>query len=83
MKNAELALTNSKNSLSNISVSTDDKIASQRNQLALIQADIKNLQNKIEDCNIKANVNGKIVKMDAKEDQYPKTGDMIIVDDVF
>ncbi|KAJ48789.1 HlyD family secretion protein [Clostridium tetanomorphum] len=82
MKNAELALTNSKNSLSNISVSTDDKIASQRNQLALIQADIKNLQNKIEDCNIKANVNGKIVKMDAKEDQYPKTGDMIIVDDV-
>ncbi|WP_027623904.1 efflux RND transporter periplasmic adaptor subunit [Clostridium lundense] len=82
VKNAELALTNSKNSLSNTNASTQDKIATQRNQIAIIAADIKSLQDKINDCNVKANVDGKVVKMDAKEDQYPNTGDMIIIDDI-
>lgn len=82
VKNADLALTNSKNSLSNINASTQDKVETQRNQIAIIASDIKSLQDKISDCNVKANVDGKVVKMDAKEDQYPQTGDMIIIDDV-
>lgn len=81
MKTAQLSLNNAKNSLSNLTVSSSDKISTQRNQIALIEADIANLQDKIEQCNIRANVDGKVVRNDAKENQYPKTGDLVIVDD--
>lgn len=82
MKTAQLALNNAKNSLSNLDVSNSDKIVNQRNQIALIEVDIANLQDKIEQCNIKADVDGKVVKSDAKENQYPKAGDSIIIDDI-
>ncbi|WP_125154761.1 efflux RND transporter periplasmic adaptor subunit [Clostridium rectalis] len=81
VKAAELALKNSKNALSNIDTTTGDKVTNQKNQIALINADIKSLNEKIEQCNIRAGVNGKVVKIDAKGDQYPKTGDTIIIDD--
>ena len=61
--------------------SSEDKITNQKNQVALIQADIDNLNKKIEECNVKADTDGKVIKIDAKEDQFPKAGDMIIVDD--
>ena len=42
---------------------------------------IASLQDKIEQCNIKTDVDGKVVKNNAKENQYPKAGDSIIIDD--
>ncbi|BDR63380.1 efflux RND transporter periplasmic adaptor subunit [Clostridium tetani] len=82
VKNAEAALKNAENNLSGIDISTNNKIISQRNQIAMIQSDIKSIKDKIEDCYIKANVSGKIVRMDAKENQYPNAGEMIVIDDV-
>ncbi|MBU5269935.1 HlyD family efflux transporter periplasmic adaptor subunit [Clostridium cochlearium] len=82
VKNAEASLKNAENNLSAIDISTNNKITAQRNQIAMIQSDIKSIKDKIEDCHIKANVSGKIVRMDAKEGQNPANGDMIIIDDV-
>lgn len=81
VKAAEKSLENSQSALNNVNVSSEDKITNQKNQVALIQADIDNLNKKIEDCNVKSGTDGKVIRMDAKEDQLPKTGDMIIVDD--
>lgn len=81
IKGAQSALTNSKNVLNNVNSSNSDKVTAQRTQVALAQADIKNFTKKIEDSKIKANIDGIVIKMDAKEDLFPKTGDMIIVDD--
>lgn len=81
VKAAENSLGNSQSALNNVNVSSADKVTNQKNQVALIQADIDNLNKKIEECNVKADTDGKVIKMDAKENQFPKTGDMIIVDD--
>lgn len=81
IKTAENSLANSQSALDNVNESSEDKITNQKNQVALIQADIDNLNKKIEECNVKADTDGKVIKIDAKEDQFPKTGDMIIVDD--
>lgn len=79
---AENSLSSAQSSLSNVNTTGSDKITNQRNQIALIQADIDNLNKKIEDSNLRANTDGIVVRVDAKEDQLPKAGDMIIVDDV-
>lgn len=81
VKGAQSALANSKSVFNNVNASSGDKVTAQRTQVALAQADINNFTKKIEDSKIKANIDGVIVKMDAKEDLFPKTGDMIIVDD--
>jgi HlyD family secretion protein len=81
IKTAQLSLNNAKNSLSNLDVNNNNKIVNQRNQIALIKTDIASLQDKIEQCNIKTDVDGKVVKNNAKENQYPKAGDSIIIDD--
>jgi RND family efflux transporter, MFP subunit len=81
VKAAENSLGNSQSALNNVNGSSEDKITNQKNQVALIQVDIDNLNKKIEECNVKADTDGKVIKIDAKEGQFPKTGDMIIVDD--
>lgn len=81
IKAAQLSIANAQNTYNNVSTTNDDKITNQKNQIPSIQADIDNLNKKIEDCNIRANTDGKVIKNDAKENQFPKAGDMIIVDD--
>lgn len=81
IKGAQSALTNSNNVLNNVNSSNSDKVTAQRTQVALAQSDINNFTKKIEDSKIKANIDGVVIKMDAKEDLFPKTGDMIVVDD--
>lgn len=46
-----------------------------------IRAQIDDLNEKIDQCNIKSGIDGKVVKIDAKENQVPNTGDTVIVDD--
>ncbi|MCT8978561.1 HlyD family efflux transporter periplasmic adaptor subunit [Clostridium sp. CX1] len=81
VKSARSALTNSQVAFSNVNSSSNDKVTAQRNQIALAQADIDNLTKKIEESKLRANTDGVVIKMDAKENQFPKAGDMVIVDD--
>ncbi|MBV7275002.1 HlyD family efflux transporter periplasmic adaptor subunit [Clostridiaceae bacterium UIB06] len=81
IKAAQSTLTSAQTALSNVSSTSSDKITAQKNQMATAQADITNLTKKIEDSKLKANTDGVVIKMDAKENQLPKSGDMIIVDD--
>lgn len=80
VKSAEIALSNAKNTAS-FTVSTDsEKISNQKAQIALLNANIENFNNKIEQANLRANVDGIVTKMDAVANQYPATGDEIVVD---
>lgn len=82
VKSAEDALKNAEKALKNTNNSTENKIANQKNQISIIQKDIDNYKQKIEDSKITSNIDGKVVKIDAKENQFPANGDEIIVDDV-
>lgn len=81
IKAAQSTLSSAQTASNNVSSTSSDKITAQRNQMATAQADIANFTKKIEDSKVKANTDGIVIKMDAKENQLPKTGDMIIVDD--
>lgn len=74
---AEIALDNAKNSLADF----DNRIYDQEKQVELSSADLLSIEKKIADSSIKANINGKIVKLDAKENQYPAAGSSIIIHD--
>lgn len=82
VKGTEDALRNAEKSLKDINNSSENKIANQRNQISLIQKDIDDYKKKIEDSKIKSNIDGKVMKINAKENQFPNNGDEIIVDDV-
>lgn len=82
LKSAEDSLKNAQNILNDTNNSSESKIANQKNQIALIQKDIENCQKKIDDSTVVANIYGKVIKIDAKENQFPSDGDQIIIDDV-
>lgn len=82
VKSAEDSLKNAENALRDTNNSSENKIISQKNQIALIQKDIDDYKKKIEDSKITANIDGKVIKVDAKENQFPSSGDQIIIDDV-
>lgn len=82
VKSAEDSLRNAENGLRDTNNSSENKIISQKNQIALIQKDIDDYKKKIEDSNITANIDGKVTKIDAKENQFPSSNDQIIIDDV-
>ncbi len=77
MMNMELALDNAQNSLKDF----DDKIYQQEKQIEMSNADLESLQNKITDSNVKSNISGTIVKMEAKNKQYPPAGSSILIYD--
>lgn len=77
MMNMELALDNAQNSLKDF----DDKIYQQEKQIEMSNADLESLQKNITDSNVKANISGTIVKIDAKNDQYPSAGSSILIYD--
>ncbi|WP_459481698.1 efflux RND transporter periplasmic adaptor subunit [Clostridium saccharoperbutylacetonicum] len=79
---SESALSSADISLKDTLSNSDNKVSLQKNQIALIQKDIDNYQKKIDDSKIISNIDGKIIKIDAKENEFPKSGDEIIVDDV-
>jgi HlyD family secretion protein len=81
VKAAQSGLDNSQIAYNNVDSSDQDKINAQKNQVALAQADIDNLTKKIENSKLKANIDGVVIKVDAKENQFPKSGDMVVIDD--
>lgn len=82
VKSSEDALKNAEKSMKDTNNSSEIKIENQRNQIALIQKDIDDYKKKIEDSKIKSNIDGKVIKINAKENQFPNKGDEIIVDDI-
>lgn len=75
--NMEIALDNALNSLKDL----DDKIYQQEKQIEISFTDLESLQKQIAESNIKANIGGKIVKIDAKSNQYPSAGSSILIYD--
>ena len=82
VKSAKDSLKNSENALKDTNNTSENKITNQKNQIALIQKDIDNYKKKIDDSKITASIDGKVIKIDAKENQFPSSGDQIIVDDI-
>lgn len=82
LKSAEDSLKNAQNILNDTNNSSESKIANQKNQIALIEKDIENCQKKIDDNTIVSNIDGKVIKIDAKVNQFPSDGDQIIIDDI-
>lgn len=82
VRSSEDNLKNAEKSLSDTNNSSENKIINQRNQIVLIQKDIEDYRKKIEDSKITSNIDGKVIKINAKENQFPAKGDEIIVDDV-
>jgi len=83
VKSAQLALSNAKNTAS-FTVSTDsNKVTNQKAQIALLNATIENLNSKIEQGNLRANIDGTVTKMDAVANQYPAATDQIVVNGTY
>ncbi len=68
---AQIQLNNAENSLADFDTNLEDQIAGQKNQIEAVKTDIENIQDKISKSEIKANIDGKIVSQDVKENQYP------------
>lgn len=66
-----IQLSNSLNSLNDFDMNRNDQIKDQRNQVESSKADIENVKDKIEKSTVKSSINGTIVQLDAKRDQYP------------
>jgi hypothetical protein len=80
VKSAEITLSSAKNTASFTGSSDKEKISNQKTQIALLNANIENFNNKIEEANLRANVDGIVTKMAAVANQYPAAGDEIVVD---
>lgn len=81
VKSAEDSLENAQISFDDINNSSEVKIETQKNSIALIEKDIESCEKKISDSKITSNIDGKVIKIDVKENQFPKAGDEIIIDD--
>ncbi|OGO76574.1 MAG: hypothetical protein A2Y23_05245 [Clostridiales bacterium GWB2_37_7] len=78
VKLAEIQLENAKLNLSDYNVDNKSQVDQQRNQVQQLtkqlegaKADIQNVESKLETGEIKANIDGKIVKLNIKPNQYP------------
>ena len=71
MELATIQLDNAKNSLNDFGVSNSDQIKEKRNLVESSKADIANVKDKIEKSTIKSSIDGKIVQLDVKPNQYP------------
>ncbi|WP_177208480.1 HlyD family efflux transporter periplasmic adaptor subunit [Trichococcus pasteurii] len=80
VRSAGIALSNLQTTASFSSATTEERISNQADQIALLKTDIVYLNKKIEECDLKANVDGVVTKMDVVANEYPQIGDAIIVD---
>jgi RND family efflux transporter MFP subunit len=82
---AEIQLENAKRNMADYNVDNKTQIEQQRNQVQQItkqlegaKADIDNLTDKVNTGEIKSNIDGKIVKLNVKPNQYPTQDNNII-----
>lgn len=74
----EIQLTNANNSLSNFDVDKSYQIQQQQKQLEMNKSDLANINAKISDSTVKSSIDGMIVKLNAKENQYPDQSSSLI-----
>jgi len=80
VRSAEIALSNLQTTATFSSATAEERISNQKDQIALLKTDIAYLNKKIEECDLKANVDGIVTKMGVAANEYPEVGDAIIVD---
>lgn len=80
VRSTEVALSNTQSMATFTDATVGEKISNQNDQIALLKSDIQYLNDKIEENNLKANVDGIVTKMDVSANEFPKVGDVIIVD---
>lgn len=80
VRSAGIALSNLQTTANFSSATAEERISNQADQIALLKTDIAYLNKKIEECDLKANVDGIVTKMDVVVNEYPVAGDAIIVD---
>lgn len=81
VSNSKIVYENSKISLEDF-LNNEDNIYRQTKQIEIAETDLENLNRNISNSTIKSNIDGIIVKMDAKPDQYPNQGDTVMVHDL-
>lgn len=78
VKLAEIQLENAKRNLSDFGVENKAQVEQLASQLESAKADVDNLLDKVNTGEIKANINGKIVKLNIKPNQYPTQENNVI-----
>jgi RND family efflux transporter MFP subunit len=78
VKLAEIQLENAKRNLSDYFADNKSQVEQLARQLESAKADIDNMADKVNTGEIKANINGKIVKLNVKPNQYPTQENNII-----
>ncbi|HWR62559.1 MAG TPA: efflux RND transporter periplasmic adaptor subunit [Clostridia bacterium] len=71
MELATMELDNAKDSLEDFGVNNSDQIKEKRNQVESAKADIANIKENIGKSIVKSSISGKLVRFDAKPNQYP------------
>ncbi len=85
VKLAEIQLENARSNLSDYSIDNKSQINQQHNQVEQLnkqlegaKADVENINSKLSSNEIKASIDGKVVKLNIKENQYPTQENSII-----
>lgn len=78
MELSTMELDNAKDSLEDFGISNSDQVKEKRNQVESAKADIANMKDNIGKALIKSSINGKIVQLDVKPNQYPTMENSII-----
>lgn len=83
VRSAQIALSNAQSGASAARANDSERVSNQGSQIALIDANIRSLQDKVEQGRLRAAVDGVVSRVDAAADQYPQLGDTIVVEGTF
>ena len=72
VRSAGIALSNLNTTATFSSATAEERISNQADQIALLKTDIAYLNKKIEESDLKANVDGIVTKMDVVANEYPQ-----------
>ncbi|KUO73400.1 MAG: hypothetical protein APF77_10100 [Clostridia bacterium BRH_c25] len=78
MELSTMELDNARDSLKDFGVNNSDQINGKRNQVESAKADIANVKDKIEKSMMKSSINGRVVQLDVKPNQYPTAENSIV-----
>lgn len=78
VKLAEIQLENAKRNLSDFGIDNKSQVEQLARQLESAKADVDNISDKVNTGEIKANIDGKIVKLDIKPNQYPTQQNSVV-----
>ncbi|HSN43074.1 MAG TPA: HlyD family efflux transporter periplasmic adaptor subunit, partial [Propionibacteriaceae bacterium] len=80
VRSAEIALSTARSGATAARANNSQRVSTQDSQVALLDATIRSLRDKIDQGRLRAAVDGVVSRMDAVEDQYPQLGDSIVVE---